>query len=275
MRPKSSGVSSNSADDFSPSSSTSAAHTVTCPVLRSSSTRACGWAPGRLVVRRQQRLLDRLDEHVEGDLLLPLEHPQDAHVDVHQASSSASWLPVELDLHRAPWRRRRSPACARVPVDVEHHAVVVALADPAGQRLALGRGHLDQPAEVAAPVPRQGQRPVDAGRGDLERVRRLAHRRRPRRARGHLPGGLGDVVEGDAAVRSTATRSTRRLPAGVSSTASRSKPRAPRGSATAAVMRSRVAPSCLGSGPGLTGADLLCCCRPPTIAAGIGRGTRR
>ena len=40
-----------------------------------------------LVVRREQRLLDGLDEHLEGDLLLPLEHPQEAHVDVHQGWS--------------------------------------------------------------------------------------------------------------------------------------------------------------------------------------------
>ena len=45
-------------------------------------------APGRLLVRRQQGLLDGLDEHVEGDLLLALQDAQDAQVDVHQASSA-------------------------------------------------------------------------------------------------------------------------------------------------------------------------------------------
>ena len=40
-----------------------------------------------LVVRREQRLLDRLHEDVEGDLLLAFEHPQDAQVDVHQEVS--------------------------------------------------------------------------------------------------------------------------------------------------------------------------------------------
>ena len=45
-----------------------------------------GAAAGALgaVVRDEQRLLDRLDQQVEGDLLLPLEPAQRAHVDVHQ-----------------------------------------------------------------------------------------------------------------------------------------------------------------------------------------------
>ena len=53
IRPKPSGVSSNSRSVL-PSSSTSWAMTVTCPDLRSSSTRACSWAPGVLwyAVRR-------------------------------------------------------------------------------------------------------------------------------------------------------------------------------------------------------------------------------
>src|SRR6266487_2241459 len=34
----------------------------------------------------------------------------------------------------------------------------------------------DQPARRAAPAPRLGQRPVDTRRGDLQRVRGLAHR---------------------------------------------------------------------------------------------------
>ena len=44
-RPKPSGVSSHSRPT-APSSSTSWAHTVTCPDARSSSTRACSCAPG-------------------------------------------------------------------------------------------------------------------------------------------------------------------------------------------------------------------------------------
>ena len=63
---------------------------------------------------------------------------------------------------------------------------------------------LDQAADVAAPVPGRGERPVDAGRADLEDVRRaeraglglveLVERL------GDGLADLGDVVEGDAAV---------------------------------------------------------------------------
>ena len=81
IRPKPLGVSSNSRRAFR-SSSVSAAHTVTCPVLRSSSTRASAGALGAVVGDEQGRL-DRLDQQVEGDLLLPLQPPQGAHVDVH------------------------------------------------------------------------------------------------------------------------------------------------------------------------------------------------
>jgi hypothetical protein len=41
---------------------------------------------GCLVVGREQGLLDGFDEDVEGDLLLALQHPEDAQVDVHQRS---------------------------------------------------------------------------------------------------------------------------------------------------------------------------------------------
>src|SRR5690606_35008967 len=40
----------------------------------------------RAVVRRQQRLLDRLDEGVQRDVALVLHEPQRGHVDVHHAS---------------------------------------------------------------------------------------------------------------------------------------------------------------------------------------------
>jgi len=45
-----------------------------------------------VVVGREQRLLDRPDQHVEADLLLPFEEPEGGHVDVHQPSSSSSAL---------------------------------------------------------------------------------------------------------------------------------------------------------------------------------------
>src|SRR3954449_4874766 len=42
----------------------------------------------RLVVRRQESLLDGLDEDVEGDLLLALQRAEDRHVDVHETQDS-------------------------------------------------------------------------------------------------------------------------------------------------------------------------------------------
>ncbi len=85
-------------------------------------------------------------------------------------------------------------------VDVERGRVVVAAGDPAGERAAVAARDLDQPADVAPPVPRVGQRPVDPGRGDLEGVGLLAHHVGLVEQPGDLLGRLGDVVEGDAAV---------------------------------------------------------------------------
>src|SRR5256714_9298316 len=58
-------------------------------------------------------------------------------------------------------------------VHIQDDALVVRLDQPAGE-LPLPRGHRDQAADVAPPVARVGQRPVDAGRTDLEDVLPLA-----------------------------------------------------------------------------------------------------
>ena len=244
IRPKPSGVSSYSPTTL-PSSSSSAANTVTCPVLRSSSTRACSCAPGRLVVRRQQRLLDRLDEHLEGDLLLALQHPQQAHVDVHRTSAV---LPVELDLDPAPSSRRRTPLAASVP----------STSSDARRR---------RRSSVIRPVTARPSARVTLTRRPALRRQwrgRVSGRSTPRR--GHLEGvGLlthhVGVVEHRETSRvasamssrvtppslSTATRSTRRLPAVVRSTASRSRPAAARGSRSREADRSGPRPG--GCGP--------------------------
>src|SRR5262249_24743908 len=44
------------------------------------------------VVRDEEGRLDRLDHQVEGDLLLPNQAPQGAHVDVHGYASSSSFM---------------------------------------------------------------------------------------------------------------------------------------------------------------------------------------
>jgi hypothetical protein len=55
------------------------------------------------VVGHQQRLLDRLDDDVQGDVLLPLQRPQHGHVDIHVSSPPPCRRQVFL------FRRRRQP----------------------------------------------------------------------------------------------------------------------------------------------------------------------
>ena len=85
IRPKPSGVSSYS-PTLLPSSSSSAAKTVTWPFLRSRTHAGLVLGARGPVVRREEGLLDRLHQHVELDLLLLLEHPENVEVDVHHAS---------------------------------------------------------------------------------------------------------------------------------------------------------------------------------------------
>src|SRR2546423_1377019 len=83
-------------------------------------------------------------------------------------------------------------------VHIQDDALVVRLDQPAGE-LPLPRGHRDQPADVAPPVARLGQRPVDAGRTDLEDVLPLAELAAGLLGRvqrgGDLPGQVGDRVQ--------------------------------------------------------------------------------
>ena len=60
---------------------------------------------------------------------------------------------------------------ARAAGTSRHDAGVVGRGHPAGDAAGPPTAHLDQPADVAPPVPGQGQRAVDPGRADLERVR--------------------------------------------------------------------------------------------------------
>ena len=85
-------------------------------------------------------------------------------------------------------------------VDVERRRGLVAGGDAAGQRLALDEGDLHQAAVVAAPVARQGERPVDAARGHLEGVGLLAHHVGRVEHLGDRARRVGDVVEGHPAV---------------------------------------------------------------------------
>ena len=182
---------------------------MTWPVLRSISTRAFGLAPGVLWYGDQQRRLDRLDEDVEGDLLLALERAQHRQVDVHQLAL----LPGELDLDRA-FATSAYATGGSVPSTSSTALVLVAPRDAAGDLAAVGAWYLDQPADVAAPVARQRERPVDARGGDLERVGLLAHRVGgvERRETSRVASAMSSRLTPPSL--STATRSSRRLPGG-------------------------------------------------------------
>ncbi len=107
--------------------------------------------------------------------------------------------PGELHLHdSAP--QPLPGQMVRTAVDVEHDAVLVGTADAAGQVPAVGEHRPDEPPGRPAPVPLLDQRAVDTGRGDLQDVRRGAHRVGGVQRLGHNSAGVGNVVEVDAAV---------------------------------------------------------------------------
>ena len=72
--------------------------------------------------------------------------------------------------------------------------------DPAGDDVAVGERHLTSRSALRRQWRGQGERPVDAARGDLEGVGLLAHDVGVVEHPGDRAGGVGDVVEGDAAV---------------------------------------------------------------------------
>ncbi len=183
IRPNPSGVSSNSPTLFALVVELGGQHRHVAGLAVEDDAGLLGRA-GRLLVRREEGLLDGLHEDVEGDLLLALEAAQDAEVDVHGGQSSPSSglvLAVELDLDQRLGDVGVGTS-RRVPSTSSGRGVVVGADDPAGDGLAVGGGHLDQPVGVATPVPGQRQRSVDAAGGDLERVRAARPSRRWRRA---------------------------------------------------------------------------------------------
>src|ERR1022692_40126 len=120
--------------------------------------------------------------------------------------------PGELDLNppRAEVAIAEPPGIA---LHVERHAAGIRLADPAvhavrpGRRLIRRRLRVplqrsgDQAADRAPPVPRLGERAVNARRGDLQGVGRLAHRGRLVEHGRKLPADVLDIIEADAAGR--------------------------------------------------------------------------
>ncbi len=83
---------------------------------------------------------------------------------------------------------------------MERRGRVVARDDATGQARPVREAYVDQPVVVAPPVARVGERPVDTGRPHLERVGLLPHHLGVVEHLRHLPRGIGDVVQADAAV---------------------------------------------------------------------------
>ena len=85
---------------------------------------------------------------------------------------------AELDLHLGPGdgvEGHIDPVGAGL-AGQQHQAGVGRVQHVPGERAAVGGGDRHQPGAGPAEVPGQGQRPSDAGAGDLQRVRRAAHR---------------------------------------------------------------------------------------------------
>ena len=118
------------------------------------------------------------------------------------SSSSASSSRLELDLDPARARGRRSATSPALAVDVQHRRR--RRRRPSTRPVTRRAPTLTSRPDVAPPVPGQGQRPVHAGRADLQLVlagEQLAPGLLGGVERlGDRPGDVGDVVQADAAV---------------------------------------------------------------------------
>ena len=147
----------------------------------------------RAVVGRQQRLLDRGDQHVEADLPLALEQPQRAHVDVHVSSPvrrlrrprrrhGAEPRQVHLDMGVAHVRQRHPHRLAHrgarplrpgftgtTTIASPSGGASTSVSRPASVRR-VGQPHRDRAPDGAHEVAPLGQRTRDAAAADLERV---------------------------------------------------------------------------------------------------------
>src|SRR4051794_25065504 len=218
IRPKPLGVSSHSRIS-APSSSSSCAQTRTSPVLRSSSTRACGSAAS-VCWYAASSALSMASTTVSNETSFSRTRLRSAVTSMFMGASPTrhswgasptrhSWARLlvratragatELDLNLAgPEGVVRHRALR--PVDVEGDARVVGSGDPAGHVLVVAHRGTDEPTSGAAPVPRLRQRPVDPGRGHLEGVGRVAGGGVCVEGLGDQPGDLGDGIEVDPAV---------------------------------------------------------------------------
>src|SRR5499427_2488407 len=227
IRPKPAGVWSYSRSTW-PSSPVSAAQTVTCPVVRSTSTRAVAaespdlWyatssASSMALIARSIEMsfsLSRLRRTLRS-MSIPAPPVPRLGAVKHRGGLGSPGLarPAELDLH-PPRAELVVIELDAVALDAQRHRRLAGQENPAvdGRRPArrsrpagIGRGRrrergADQPALGAAPVPGLGQRPVHPRGRHLEGVRDLAHDAAGVQAHRHFPADLGDLVQSRPAV---------------------------------------------------------------------------
>src|SRR5580704_16065330 len=202
IRPKPSGVSSYSRTG-APSGPVSVAHTVTCPVRRSISTRAVGAAPSvRWYATSSASSMALMASSIEMSFSLSRLR--------RTLKSMSIWLPLVRGPGRHGWAGRAAELhlhlasaqiavaeVVRLAVDVQGHPVRPGLEDAArhGTRAARRDRDTDQPAAGPPPVPRLDERAVHAGRAHLQRVRVLTHHPGAVQFRRQRPAEQGDVVQ--------------------------------------------------------------------------------
>src|SRR5215468_2011087 len=217
IRPKPAGVWSYSRSTW-PSSPVSAAQTVTCPVVRSTSTRAVAaespdlWyatssASSMALIARSIEMsfsLSRLRRTLRSMSILAAPVPRLSAIK-HRTGPGVG--PAELDLH-PPRAELHVVELDAVTLDVQRHRCVAGRENPAtdGRRPARSRLAVvvfaphrergaDQAALGTAPMPGLGERPVHPGGGHFEGVRDLAHDAAGVQAHRNLPADLGDLVQ--------------------------------------------------------------------------------
>src|SRR6202451_1847400 len=201
IRPNPAGVSSYSRTT-APSGPVWMAQTVTWPLFRSTSTRAATDAPSDLWYATSSASSMALMAW-SSEMSFSLSRLRSTLRSMSIAGrSKLAWRMPELHLDR-PRAEHGAGEVATGTLDVQGHPVGVGRGDPARDgpgAVRIGHRDLDQPSHRASPVPVVGQRAVHAGRGDLERVREIAHHGRRVERGGQLTADVRGVIQAHAAV---------------------------------------------------------------------------
>src|SRR5579859_1816593 len=201
IRPNPAGVSSYSWST-SPSGPVWMAQTVTWPLLRSTSTRAVADAPSDLwYATSSASSMALIAWSSEMSFSLSRLRSTLRSMSIAGRSKLARRMP-ELHLDR-PRAQHGVGEAAAGTLNVQGHPVGVGHGNPAGDRpraARIGHRHPDQAPHRATPVPVVGQGAIHAGRGDLQRVREVAHDGHGVERGGQIAADRGRVVQAHAAV---------------------------------------------------------------------------